>query len=779
MATQHQLLNREEKQSISNCFSLGENTQNSFQKRVKCFQERKNSFLKTISQIGFLIIMCLMPLLSVSQEIKWAKGFNGKSQIPESNNIISSVFDKYGNLYISARAGNQGTIDNSDIFEITSNNFGGIFIAKIDNNGTFLWKKSIMSMNNNTANARLQLINDSVLVVLTQVFPPNQSKEDKMQFLDTIISGNYTECTFPFPTNKWGHDALLELDTEDGHLITVNYFHMLYHGTTDIKKPLQQFYYDALPFFIDKDRNLFLFIDVRFGSPDDHSLDIIINDKDTLSFVEDTCLALKVIKLSPNLELIWAKNIIKSVESNVVDKPFFATFTYSNLAFDSNDNIYLTGTIVYSSQMNNESFKGSVDFGNNKKILLNRLTNNVGCIIKYDTSGTAQWVNQIYIDNYTEKNPPYLPSIFFKPTIKDDYVYVPYRIRGVTENQHILYFDSLFTIPMDYTNMQGLGWEHSGFIKYDKNAGGYLSHGLIKGYSDEFSSVAINNGQIYGQVSHNNSWDIGGLDTVITSETSNAVSLVRWTTDGELIDVIANYENGSRGGNITKNPNNPTEIFFAGRFNSDTLNLQDTILIQQKLGDDNAYMFVLKDSSFLNHYTVIRDTICDSVDWKGNHITWKGDYYDTLQAADGYDSIIIYRVQVRHSFKEETSVEINEDETYDFHGQILYSAGTFYDSLQTINGCDSVYILNLSVKSGLEDITDGSNNKNRIKIIPNPAKDIVTIEAYGDVSIINGKGQVVRIIKDVNGKKVLNIADLEEGVYYLQIGNSSEKFIKQ
>ena len=233
--------------------------------------------------------------------------------------------------------------------------------------------------------------------------------------------------------------------------------------------------------------------------------------------------------------------------------------------------------------------------------------------------------------------------------------------------------------------------------------------------------------------------------------------MVKWTTNGEIIDVIKNIEYGSDGGNITKNNENPSEIFFAGKYTYvDTLDLGDTTIVQSPASSDgNVYMFVLQDSSFLNHYTVIRDTICDSADWKGNHITWKGDYYDTLQAADGYDSIIIYRVQVRYSFKKETSVEINEGETYDFHGQILSSAGIYYDSLQTINGCDSVYILNLSLKSGLDDITNDSNNKNRIKIISNPAKDIVTIEAYGDVSIINSKGQVVRIIKDVNGKRFL------------------------
>ena len=47
--------------------------------------------------------------------------------------------------------------------------------------------------------------------------------------------------------------------------------------------------------------------------------------------------------------------------------------------------------------------------------------------------------------------------------------------------------------------MMGSGWEHSGFVAYNKNTGEYLSHGLIKGFSGMFSNsnIALNNGQVY------------------------------------------------------------------------------------------------------------------------------------------------------------------------------------------------------------------------------------------------------------------------------------------
>ena len=754
----------------------------------KGFYNIKSLSLNKVTHIALklkplvVILIFLLPLLTISQNIKWAKSYNGQGVADiefNTNTIINSVYDSKGNLYIAARAGGSAVMDNSDIFGIPSNKFG-VFIAKIDSEGTVIWNKSIVSQYDKHVTAQLQLIDDSVLSVFTLVYPPYMGGNDKMYFLDTIIKGDYKECTFPFPKNKWGYDALLELDTEDGHLITANYLHMLWHGSSDLQMPLQSIYFTYVPFFIDRDRNLYLFISMNTGGPGTSGLDIVVNDEDTLSFAEDTRFTSKIVKLSNDLKLVWAKDIVKNIETNGYDYDslFWARLRSLHFTGDTADNMYLTGVIESSQSMVNDvDFFGRLDIGNNKNLYLNRMTDRAGFIIKYDTSGTAQWNGQFYIDDYNEDNLPYLASAFFKPTIEEDYLYVPYRIRGVNKNQHVLYLDSLLSKPMNYDNMQGRGWEHSGFIKYDKNTGEVLSHGLVKGYSENHTTLAVSNGLVLGQVYHNNSWDIGGLDTIIQGKQS-AVSLVRWNDNGELIDIIANY-NCTRGDNVTKNVSNPTEIFISGRFESDTLNLQDTLLVSRKIGDNNAYMFVLQDSSLLNHYTVIYDTVCDSTDWRGQHITWKGDYYDTLAAADGYDSIVIYRVRIRPSFKDEKTVEITEGETYDFHGQILTSAGTYYDSLQTISGCDSVYILNLSVKSGLENI-GGYINIESIDLAPNPTKDEVTITCN-----VKTDGQIVFTLYSTDGKETLShqinsgketisLKHLPSGTYYYNVAKNGK-----
>ena len=75
--------------------------------------------------------------------------------------------------------------------------------------------------------------------------------------------------------------------------------------------------------------------------------------------------------------------------------------------------------------------------------------------------------------------------------------------------------------------------------------------------------------------------------------------------------------------------------------------------------------------------------------------------------------------------------------------------------------------------SGIEEIA----HKNAITIYPNPAHDKVTIEGKGEITITNSLGQVVKEIKDNNVYKTIDIKDLESGVYYIKIGNTTQKLV--
>ena len=75
--------------------------------------------------------------------------------------------------------------------------------------------------------------------------------------------------------------------------------------------------------------------------------------------------------------------------------------------------------------------------------------------------------------------------------------------------------------------------------------------------------------------------------------------------------------------------------------------------------------------------------------------------------------------------------------------------------------------------TGLNDVAQ----TNSIDVYPNPAKDNVTIEGKGEIVITNSLGQIVKEVKDNNFSRTLNIKDWESGVYYIKVGNMTQKFV--
>ena len=85
-------------------------------------------------------------------------------------------------------------------------------------------------------------------------------------------------------------------------------------------------------------------------------------------------------------------------------------------------------------------------------------------------------------------------------------------------------------------------------------------------------------------------------------------------------------------------------------------------------------------------------TICaeDSAHVFGNWVSQPGDYADTLTNSQGGDSINIVRVENYQTYFPTDTVEICQGETYNFHGQLLDTAGLYQATFQSIHGCDSI-----------------------------------------------------------------------------------------
>ena len=93
------------------------------------------------------------------------------------------------------------------------------------------------------------------------------------------------------------------------------------------------------------------------------------------------------------------------------------------------------------------------------------------------------------------------------------------------------------------------------------------------------------------------------------------------------------------------------------------------------------------------------DTICadEAYLWHGMQLVQSGDYTDTLQNIEGCDSICILHLTVNPTYAFHESDTICQGESYTWRERTLTKTGTYRDTLQTIEGCDSILVLQLTV----------------------------------------------------------------------------------
>jgi hypothetical protein len=94
-------------------------------------------------------------------------------------------------------------------------------------------------------------------------------------------------------------------------------------------------------------------------------------------------------------------------------------------------------------------------------------------------------------------------------------------------------------------------------------------------------------------------------------------------------------------------------------------------------------------------------TICngDTYLWHGQSLTTAGTYYDILQSIHGCDSIYTLNLSINPSYAFSENHAICNGETYNWQGTDYTTANTYTANYTSINGCDSVYALNLSVNT--------------------------------------------------------------------------------
>lgn len=92
--------------------------------------------------------------------------------------------------------------------------------------------------------------------------------------------------------------------------------------------------------------------------------------------------------------------------------------------------------------------------------------------------------------------------------------------------------------------------------------------------------------------------------------------------------------------------------------------------------------------------------VCDGYSYSINNHTYNlsGTYYDTLVSSVGCDSIIVTQLTVNPKYNVTIDTTINEGSSFTVGVHTYTVTGTYKDTLPSIHGCDSIITTNLTVK---------------------------------------------------------------------------------
>lgn len=93
------------------------------------------------------------------------------------------------------------------------------------------------------------------------------------------------------------------------------------------------------------------------------------------------------------------------------------------------------------------------------------------------------------------------------------------------------------------------------------------------------------------------------------------------------------------------------------------------------------------------------ETICNGSSFSFNNqsLTQSGAYADTVQTQAGCDSIVTLNLTVLGPINTVLNESICANDSFAFNGQQLTQAGQYFDTLVAVSGCDSLITLNLSI----------------------------------------------------------------------------------
>ena len=600
--------------------------------------------------------------LDKNGDFVWAKSLGGKDW--ESGNSIA--LDSYNNVYIT---GNFNGILDFDpgvgVYNLQSKGGDDMFILKLDENGDFVWVKSLGGL---YLDIGTSIIIDSDNNIITTGFFGGTIDFDLGPNIFNLTSkGKYD--IFILKLDKYGNFVWAKsigglkndqaysiyLDSEN-NIYTSGYF----SGTVDFDPgtgvstlSTNVGEYDIFILKMDEDGNFVWAksipelsklhnVSISFDSNDDIYVTGYFKDTIDLdlgmtvhNLVSNDGSDIFLLKMNKDGNFIWAKGI-----GSLGDE------VSSSIILDSNDDIYITG--YFSETMN---FDLGID-----TFILSSIGDRDIFILKLNENGNFIWVKSI-------------------GGLKDDRTYSIFL-----DSENNIYTSGQFHGTVDFD--PGLD------TFYLTTVENYFNTFILKlsQCPTTFDTMKINTCDSF-------TWIDGNTYTANTDTAKYILENAAGCDSIVTLDLTI-LHNDTVMHNITSCDQfilkNDT-ISNSGTYTFDTINVS---------GCDSTSIFNLTILKSTKEHIIV--SACDSFLWKNNSFTETGIFFfDTINTA-GCDSTIILDLTVNK--KSDSLLQITACDSYFWHDSIITSSGIYrFDTLNTA-GCDSSVSLNLTIVHTLESL---------------------------------------------------------------------------
>ena len=197
---------------------------------------------------------------------------------------------------------------------------------------------------------------------------------------------------------------------------------------------------------------------------------------------------------------------------------------------------------------------------------------------------------------------------------------------------------------------------------------------------------------------------------------------------------------------------------------------------------DNGWAWAIwKDGEILASY--------DNEEWIGKICVFEGDYYNVFQFPHGFENcirkngyIVVMDLVYNNSGVQNIRSGMND----------IYVAGKWenkgaiwknFELLAQYDNCD--YIVDVTETMSPQMVYE-NNEMTLFSLYPNPTNGILFVETHGRASIPNQTYHITNVMGQtvLSGNitaeiQQINIASLPAGLYFLSVGNTTQKFVKQ